>query len=78
MGSKVDITEHTQLVLMMHYAPELGSELALLLINIIYANCSDYYVRRINFIPTLENRLLIVAYGTIPGVLLMMMVLNNE
>jgi len=74
MGSRVDITEHTQLVLMIHYMPELGSELVLLFTNMIYAKYTDYKLERINFIPTLKNRILIAAYGKIPGVFLMMLI----
>jgi len=75
MGSKVAISEHTQLVLMIHYVTELGSELGLLFTNMIYDNYTDYKFARMNFIPTLKNRIFIVAYGRIPAVFLMMLIL---
>jgi len=75
MGSKIAITDHIQLVLLMHFIPELGSELALLFTNMIYANCTDYNFKRVNYITTLENRFFIVAYGMIPGVFLMLLML---
>jgi len=78
MATKVNVFRHVQLVLITHYAVELGSELAQLFINKFYSDCTDYEVRRVNFIPHLEKRLFIAAYGIIPSILLMILVLLGK
>lgn len=78
MGSKVDITELTLLVMMMHYVPQLCGELALFFICMIYENYTDYKLKRINFIPTLENGFFVVGYGIVPGTFLGMMTLMSD
>jgi len=68
------LSELTTLVLLMQYGPELASRLPLLLMRKIYANYTNWRLERINFIASLENGLLILAYGMVPSSFLMMMI----
>jgi len=72
---KRDLTENIRLLLLMHYGPELVSELSLILMKYIYAKYTDYRFERINFIRSLESGFMLLACGLVPGLFLAIMII---
>jgi len=72
---KRDLTKHIELLLLMHYGPELVSELPLLLMRQIYAKYTDYRLERINFIRSLESGFMLLACGMVPGFFLALLII---